>query len=298
MKKFTKILAIVMALALVIAGTVAITVAYLTDTAEDKLNTFTVGDISISLEEEVATQGGATVTPGADGAQFENVMPGDELTKKVTVINTDETNSAYVAVTVTINNAGYINDAIDDYYEPLGYTDAQIQAIYDEVFPGWGIRYDKLGDNGKHLGMRLTNQLPTDATLLHVDSAKTTNSTNNNYLYAYNNWLQSEAEAANSALATPAYGFRDWSKGFYNFGSENCEVDPMNDYELRYTYFLYLEPEQEYVVFEGLNVPAEFDRDQLKMFENLNIKVEAAAIQAVNTQSAQEAFAALYGIAE
>ena len=296
MKKFTKILSLVLVLALVIAGTVSVTVAYLTDTAEDKLNTFAVGDVSISLKEEVDVEGGATVETTPNGATFENVMPGDVLTKKVTVTNTDKTNAAYVAVVVTINNAGQLNDAIDDYYEPQGYTDAQIQAIYDEVFPGWGIRYNKLDDNGEHLGMRLTNQRATDATLLHVDSAKSTKIYDNNYLYAYDNWFQSDVEQANTNSAAPKYGFiKDHTQGYYYNGNETIGTPAMNDYEIRYTYFVKLEPGQSYVPFDALYAPTYFDNAQMEMFQNLNITVDAAAIQADNFTSDFDAFAALYG---
>jgi len=299
MKKFAKVLSLLLAAVLLVAVSVSLTVAYLTDVADDKKNTFAVGDISISLDEEVGVSpdGGATVEtkPDGSGAVFENVMPGDSLTKKVTVKNTDTVNPAYVAVVVTLNNAGKINDAIDDFYESLHYTDDQIQAIYDEVFPGWDLVYAK-EVNGEHQGMRLTCDRATDATLLHVDSVKSTKMTENNYLYAYDNWFQSQVEKDNTNSASPKYGFiKDHTQGYYYNGIPSAEIDPMGDYQMRYVFFLYLTPGQEYTVFEGLKAPAEFTREQLAMFDKLDIKVEAAAIQAVNTQSPQEAFAALFG---
>lgn len=289
MKKFTKILAVLMAAVLLVGVSVSLTVAYLTAEADDKLNEFTVGDISIDLDENVGTEGAADVVPGQNGAEFSNVMPGDTLKKEVYVTNTGS-NPAYVAVTVTLNNALEINKAIDEYYEALGYTDAQIQAIYDRVFDGWGIRYDKADAEGNALGMRLTNQLPTDETLLRVDSAKTIDVDKDVYFYAYANWFQTDAEKANTA-----YGRYPAATGYYPVGNEKLEIDPMGDYELRYTYYLYLEGGETYTLFDGLNVPVEFDREQLKMFEGLKIKAEAAAIQADNTVSAKNAFAVLAG---
>ena len=299
MKNLKKYLAFALAAVLLVVGTFAATVAWMTDEEGPKKNVFTVGTIDMTLEEEVSVDGdGATVEEVVDaegvmtGSVFTGVMPGDVLNKKVTVSNDGDV-PMYAAVTVTLNNAGHINDAIDDYYEALGYTADEIQAVYDDVFPGWDIVYDKLDANGDHLGMRLTCDRPTDATLLAVDSAKTTNITDNNYLYAYDNWFHGAPEQANNALTTPAYGLADWDGCYYYEGMTAANVDKMENYELRYTYYVYLEPGEEYTVFEKLTCPEYFTNEQVEMFKDLTIEVSAAAIQADNFDSAEAAFQAL-----
>ncbi len=277
-----------MGLSLVLVAAISIlgTVAYLTDT-DKKLNTFTVGNISIALEEKVDVIGdGAEVKETDDGAVYTGAMPGDYLKKEVTVTN-DGNNAAYVAVTVTLNNALKINNAIDAVYEPKGYTPDQIQAIYDNVFVGWGINYNPRPADG---GVSATGKknargvidgsfgLPEHA--LKVDFAKTTDVSNDTYMIDTSNWFKTEQENNGNYG-----GFYPASKGYY--------TADMNDYEIKYTYYLFLEKGESSTLFKGLNVPEEFNKEQLAMFEGLKINVEAAAIQADNFNDAKAAFTAL-----
>ena len=286
MRKFKNILAIFLVMVLTAAATAGATLALLTDTTEVKHNVFHVGDVSISVEENVDVEGAGKVEQVVDpegenvGAEYSGIMPGDKLIKEVTVTNDGE-QPAYVAVTVTINNADKINAVLDEIYEnaPYNYDAAQMQALYDTVFDGFGLRYDKLNEEGEPIGMRLSNQLPTDQTLLRVDATKTT-AENDVFFYDYSNWFRTEAEKDNQD-----YGMAPAEDGYY--------AADMNPYELRYTYYLFLEPEQSYKLFNGLNVPLEFNREQLDMFEGLHISVGAAAIQADNLPGPMEAFALL-----
>lgn len=61
------------------------------------------------------------------------------------------------------------------------------------------------------------------------------------------------------------------------------------------TYYLHLDPNETFVPFTGLNAPAIFDNAQMEMFQGLTILVDAAAIQADNFATSDEAFAALAG---
>ena len=56
MKKFMKALAIVACAAILVVGSVAATLAYLTDKTSTVENTFTAGNISITLEETTGEQ--------------------------------------------------------------------------------------------------------------------------------------------------------------------------------------------------------------------------------------------------
>ncbi len=278
-----------MGLSLVLVAAVSIlgTIAYLTDT-DSKLNTFTVGNISIALKEDVGVVGeGATVTETADGAVYTGAMPGDYLKKEVTVTN-DGNNAAYVAVTVTLNNALKINKAIDAVYEAKGYTADKIQAIYDNVFVGWGINYNpRPADGGisatgeKNARGVIDGSFGLPEKVLKVDFAKTTDVSNDTYMIDTSNWFKTEQENNGNYG-----GFYPASKGYY--------TADMNDYEIKYTYYMLLEKGESSTLFKGLNVPEVFNKEQLAMFDGLKIDVKAAAIQADNFNGdAKAAFTAL-----
>ena len=236
MKKFTKIMSLVMAAVLLVVLSVGITVAYLTHEAAPVENTFTVGDISISLDEVVDTEGRAevserdTTTGAVAGGDYTNIMPGDKLIKVPTVTNTHE-NPAYVAMTVTVNNLAQIQDVVKN------------QAMLDQIFAGWDLVYGDL----------YTVDTAVDAKLLKVDAAAQGKA-------AEGNWFEYDV-AADTIV---------------------------------FTYYLYLENQGDsFTPFEQILVPAALNREQLAMFEGLNIKVEAAAIQADNMHSARFAFEVL-----
>ncbi len=269
MKNIKKTLVMCICLVLIAVMAIGGTVAYLTVDPQEKGNVFSVGNIAINLTEDVGKTGAATVTSDDNGATYENVMPGDYLKKEVTVENTGS-RPAYVAVEVTINNALEINKAIDEFYEAKGYSEAEIQQIYDYIFDGFGMNYTKTDANGNATGMRLTitgDKMPEK--VLQVDSVKT--------ISEY--WLQ---YSGNWFMDTDTVIPYD---GYYTTG--------MNDYELRYTYYLLLEAGEKSTLFKGLNVPKEFNAQQLDMFEEMNIKVVASAIQADNIAGDKEAFTIL-----
>ncbi len=269
MKNLKKTLVMCVSLFLIAAVAIGGTIAYLTVDPVEKSNIFTVGNIAINLTEDVGTTGAATVTSDDNGAIYENVMPGDYLKKEVSVKNTGS-RPAYVAVEVTINNALEINKAIDEFYEAKGYSEVEIQQIYDYIFDGFGMNYTKTDANGKATGMRLTitgDKMPEK--VLQVDSVKTISE----YWLQYSgNWFMDEDTVI-------PYD------GYYTTG--------MNDYELRYTYYLLLEAGEKSTLFKGFNVPKEFNAQQLDMFNGLNIDIIASAIQADNFADAKTAFSTL-----
>ena len=260
MKKnfLSKLLGMAVVMVLTSALTVAGTLAYLTD-RDSKQNVFSTGDIDIALNEEVGVVGtGATVTETETGHSYDGVMPGDKLVKEVTVENTGS-NDAYVRVIVTVNNAGKINNAIDEFYEAKGYSAEEIQAIYDYVFDGWGLNYTKTDADGNATGMRLTitgEDMPEGVS--HVDSVKTIDE----YAQFYKgNWFGEQSDI----IPFDGYYTKD-----------------MDTYTIRYVYYMFLEEGDSVTLFNGLNAPREFVREQLAMFEGLTIDVVAEAIQADN----------------
>ena len=88
-----KVIAIVLLVALVSAISIGATLAYLTD-RDSEVNTFTIGDVTIDLQEEFKQ--GSTLTPGV------------KIEKKPTITNTGK-NDAWVWLTFAIPSALDVN---------------------------------------------------------------------------------------------------------------------------------------------------------------------------------------------
>ncbi len=260
--------ALIMALCFTLVAVMVVggTLAFIVDTnVKGYSNIYTTGDISIALEEDVAVIGAnGTVKNTATGALYEKVMPGDFLKKEVSVTNTGS-NDAYVRVAVYMNNAGLINKAIDEVYEnaPYNYDDAKMQAKYDEIFAGWGVNYTKVDEAGNSLGQRLTitgSDMPEN--VLHVDSLKTIDEYT---IPCSQNWY----ENTSVVIKNGKFG------GYYS--------QTMDKYEMIWVYYIRLDENESTTLFNGLNIPAEFTEEQLKMFDNLQIEVYADAIQVADS---------------
>lgn len=118
--RLRKTLTLVLSAVLLVAISVGVTIAYLTDTASVK-NTFTVGNVKIKLDEVVTKEGGwATATP-APGASAEprtetgnsnyKIVPSRYLYKDPTVTLLKGSEPSYIKMTVTVNKCSEL-DAI------------------------------------------------------------------------------------------------------------------------------------------------------------------------------------------
>lgn len=263
MNNAKKIVSLLLVVALTAGIAIAGTLAYLTQDVGDEKNVFSVGNIDITLDEEVGVYGeGGEVKETEDGAEYTDIMPGDYLKKEVTVYNNGKTD-AYVAVTVDVNNFKQIQKVIEAY----GEDDDTAEAMLDFVFDGWGMTVrDRYVDGEKDMSYKI-NEL-VDSHILHVDSAKRIVA-NDVAHFSIENWFKSDAEKASSSYTVAGVG-----NSYYLTGKE--------DYSLCYTYYLYLPAGESTTLFKGLNVPAEFTNEQMKMFDGLEINVEAKAIQADN----------------
>ncbi len=283
MKNIKKTLTMCVCCFLILTLAIGGTLAYLTvDLTEQPVsNIFTRGKISVNLQEDTAIIGeGGQHTKLENGAKYDGVMPGDYLKKEVTVSN-DGKVPAYVAVTVTINNADKINTAIDGFYESKGYSKPEIQKIYDYVFDGFGINYNpRPGASGLDDARGVidgTYGLPDHT--LKVDFAKTIKGST---VIGATNWFIAGKEKAGQYWVDDPGDY----DGYYTTG--------MNDYELRYTYYILLQAGEKTTLFNGLNIPNAFNDAQMDMFDGLQINIDAAAIQADNFYgNAKAAFTAL-----
>lgn len=297
MKKKITALCLVVALALVAIG--GATMAYFTDNDKQN-NTFAIGNIDIKVDEygyvydSSANDGEGAVVEDAtvytdDGMTFSNLMPSYIVSKRPYVKNKSTRNAAYVRVAVTINNAKERNAAIDEVYESKGQN--EVQAMYDKIFYGWGINNTAAKDNinGYTNGIRNSMAQRTDSKVINIDSVRIPY-TGGTYQWEKWNLFQSESEKANGsqAMGLPADGY---------YGKAVAENSNL------YVFYLKLEPGETYYLFStdgdengGLNIPADFNNEQMKMFEGLQIGIYADAIQTVGfsgENAAVDAFTAL-----
>ena len=105
MKTRSKALLLTLCAVLLVAASVLGTMAYLTSTDEVN-NTFTVGSVAITLDEAEVDENGTPVEPAARVKSNEyKLMPGHTYTKDPTVTVEKGSESSYVRMKVTFNNA-------------------------------------------------------------------------------------------------------------------------------------------------------------------------------------------------
>jgi len=303
MKK--KIIALSVALVLVVAAAVSATLAYFTD--EDNLsNKYVIGDIDIDawedaehidMNDNVINEAMFDINRELEGNEnadktgyiYDNIFPGDTMTKEVTVDNTGA-NGAYVAIAVTRTSYANFNRNIDGYYEGLNTADADIEELYDDIFVGAGwmnIRYSKVDSTIYDSNNKLLrgypeaaiaavdnqagdkdyfNNEPTEATLIAVDFAKCAgikNGTPVNYCTSYReNMLD---------------------RKYYNAVGDNCIT----------VYYYYIPAGKSVELDLTIDVPASIDENSINAFSNMEVNVRATAIQAQGFATAEDAFVAL-----
>lgn len=295
MKK--KITALCICIAMLAIALIGGTMAYFTD-KEEKTNVFTVGNIDIELNEvaKVLDKDGKELndkmTLTATGVEYNNLMPTNKIVKEPVVVNTGS-NAAYVRVTVDMNNADKLNLAIDEVYEKLGKSAEEVQAVYNNVFVGWGINYNpRPSKDGKDDARGVIDGRADGTKLIAVDFTKTTGLGSTTYLYGRNNMFMAGVETPDSYAS--AWAKDNNATGYYS--------KTMDKYQIRYAFYLYLKPSESFTLFEGLNVPSDFDNNrdvngtkinQMDFFKDLTIEITADAIQAEGFNDAREAFEAL-----
>ena len=108
MKTRSKALLLSLCAMLLVAATIFGTMAYLTS-SDKVVNTFTVGNVKINLDEAKVTENGVPVTPAERVKENSyKLLPGHTYTKDPTVTVEKGSESAYVRMKVTFNNAANI----------------------------------------------------------------------------------------------------------------------------------------------------------------------------------------------
>lgn len=114
MKKRILIMSVAMALVCVFA--VGMTIAYLTSTTETVTNTFTVGNVKITLDEAMVDEMGVPVE-NADRvtANTYKLLPGHTYTKDPTIHVDESSEDCFIRAKVTITNASAWQTLIEKY---------------------------------------------------------------------------------------------------------------------------------------------------------------------------------------
>lgn len=131
----TKKLAIaVFALSLALVCAIGGTLAFLVADTEPVTNTFTYGEISISLWENVLDENGdVTGTKDYDGIEYGKIVPGDVVNKNPTVTVTERSEACYVYVLIDNQLGEAASYNIADKWTEVGTRDTKILYRYSDV---------------------------------------------------------------------------------------------------------------------------------------------------------------------
>lgn len=129
MKKKTKALMLVLCAVLLVTASVLGTMAYLTST-DRVVNTFTVGNVAINLDEAEANSDG-TLVEGAARVKENSykLLPGHTYNKDPMVTVKSGSEASYIKMTVTFSNA----NELDAIFAPTGATLTSIFNGYDST---------------------------------------------------------------------------------------------------------------------------------------------------------------------
>lgn len=133
MKKTSKALLLSLCAVVLVTASVLGTMAYLTDTTEDVVNTFTVGNVSLGeeglqegLDETKVDEYGVPVEPEARTTTNEyKLVPGQTYTKDPTVHVANDSEDSYIFVKVQNDIADFEAATVEDGYTNIA---AQIKA--------------------------------------------------------------------------------------------------------------------------------------------------------------------------
>lgn len=107
MKKRTKALLLVLCAIMLVTASIMGTVAYLTSTTETVSNTFSVGQVNITLSETVVDVYGTAQTGTTDKGQEYKMLPGHEYVKNPTITVTKGSEPCWLFVKVENGISAY-----------------------------------------------------------------------------------------------------------------------------------------------------------------------------------------------
>ena len=130
MKK-TKALILALCAVVLVAVSVMGTLAYLAD-SEEVVNTFTVGNVDIKLDETDVDEKGEPI-PGAERVKENeyHLIPGGEYVKDPTVTVVKGSEEAYLRLLVTISDIADLKTVLGDDFLPENYVEGWDKAVWN-----------------------------------------------------------------------------------------------------------------------------------------------------------------------
>lgn len=130
MKSKAKVLILALCAVLLVVGSVMGTLAYLTDTKE-VVNTFTVGDVEIKVDEVPVTPDGKPIEgeDRVEGNEY-HLIPGQTYTKDPTMTVVKGSEESYVRMLVTINCISELRAIFGEGFLPHEFIEGKDSAIW------------------------------------------------------------------------------------------------------------------------------------------------------------------------
>lgn len=148
-KNYTKLLVIALAVVTLFSAVTIGTLAYLMKKTNSITNTFTMGDITLTLTEDGAT----------GNAKTWNVIPGETVTKKATVGVTTKSDDAWVFIKVDTENLENVTADADQYGAAWSMNEEWTALIGEGVDAGVFYKKFTKGDSEQTLDVLKDNQL-------------------------------------------------------------------------------------------------------------------------------------------
>ncbi len=141
--KSTRSVVLTLAAIVLIAATVAGTVAYLTASSEKVENTFTVGNVEITLDEAKVDDDGKAVSPEQRvEANRYHLIPGKTYDKDPTVTVKADSEDCYVRVIVTIPQYAALQTVTGNTFLPENYVEGWDPAVWPCVYADGNGKYE------------------------------------------------------------------------------------------------------------------------------------------------------------
>ena len=179
MKRTKKILVTLFCAVLLVTGTVAVTVAYLTSTTEEVTNTFTVGDVKIILNEtdvdKDILEDDVDYFHGEEKRDTKNayhIFPNGTYAKDPMVSVKADSEDCYIRMIVTVSNIQKLIDAMPDYV--AGDGTFLLEKLVDWNSTDWLFNnYDEVDGEGVYeFWYKGKYHVPDNATTIAVTGGK------------------------------------------------------------------------------------------------------------------------------
>lgn len=179
MKRTKKILAMLLCAVLLVTGTVAVTVAYLTSTTDVVTNTFTVGNVKIILNEADEDEDNSTTDVNyfhgeekRDTTNAYHVFPNGSYDKDPMVSVHKDSEDSYIRMIVTVSEIQALKDAMPDYVAADGTF--LLEKLVDWNSTDWQFNnYKNDGDKGVYeFWYKEMYSVPEDATTVAVTGGR------------------------------------------------------------------------------------------------------------------------------